>query len=167
MWFLRLGNQPAVPVTGFLDPTKGRDHASRHFLDPKERWEDLRPVRVPAEYRASLHEPSLDAATTAAVLDDATNDYVAVVKRGTTGQLLSRVLLGTRMNEGELRSRHQVLSGASQLGIYFGFAFRPGSVSHLTTAYRPYPGVVRGPLRTQDFYQAALRKLQLSAGEYR
>lgn len=151
-WTVRYGPR-SWSVCGFKKRKKGRTHARNHFLNPPERWGELRPRRQPRDYRQELE--SLEGEATLELYDEAVRDYVEVVRRNTASfEAIERVDEIPRRESGTV---FQSVVIVSQAGIFS--AFRKGEVSELCTSYRPRPRVAHGEPRPKHFRKAARRKL--------
>lgn len=152
-WTTRVGKE-TPPVCGFRKMKLARRHVRSHFLDEDERWDDLGPKRRPAHYRARFRT---DDDLTCAVLDEAARDYVETVSRHAVP---SRIVASAAVYRQEGRSRYPCLTIASSAGLFCAFHDLRPDVSHLTTAMRPIPAVVRGPLDRRHYVQEAIRKVK-------
>jgi hypothetical protein len=150
-WVLGHRDLRDLRVAGFGNRDEARGHAKRHFLSPKERWDDLKPSPSVAVLIARLAADDHNATLTAAA-----QSYEAAVERTTSGDCVE-IFQWIRIRLEPDESRQTRLVGVSVFGIFFVF----GQQLHLCTAYRPTPRVMRGRLVLGDFLAQARKKFAM------
>jgi hypothetical protein len=145
-------------VCGFKTRKKAMEHVKKHFLDPAERWEDVRPGTLPRAYRDKLAGLTEEAAV--AVFDEAAKDYVGAIRRHTRyPQDISAAQVTRHRDGGRRYAEFPALEVVSEVGIFSVFWLRDDALSDLVTSYRPLPRVVTGGPRPCHFRDAARRRM--------
>jgi hypothetical protein len=146
-WLLHLGGA-TVELGPFRSMSSARRHTQEHFFDLNEGWEHLGPAESPRSYlarRGATSSPHQEEA----IVDQAASDYLSVTQREITDDNLA----GYRLEPNLLRAY-------SRRGVFVACR-RRGSLSELSTSFRPLPGMSCGTLRDIDYVRAAQRKLAL------
>lgn len=160
-WTIRLRAQP-VTVGGFATASAAIEHASKHYLDPMERWEQLQPsaresiaqARQIAETHGKVSPPYY------AFLATTSNAYLACVRAETEAAV--RV---ERVSYVDLRGQKVTrIDSVTKAGVYAAFAVVPADqVSDLRTAMRQYNRKIKNP-RARDYLDWAHTRLTARLG---
>lgn len=142
-------------VCGFGKCESERDHLTKHFLDPAEQWEDLRPETRPAEYQKRIDAGGEDPT----VWEAAAREYVGLVRRHTTGQAIDRWAQGPYQPH-DRNVTCEALWVVSQVGMFTAFVRSAGQLSVLVTSMRPLPKKRYGRLTNEQFRDQARWKLR-------
>lgn len=160
-WTIRLRAQP-LTVGGFATAQAAREHANKHYLDPKERWEQLQPSA-----RESIAQAQQIAETHGKVslpyyafLAATSNAYLACVRAETEAAVRAeRVSYVDRRGQKVTR-----IDTVTKAGVYAAFAVVPGDqVSDLRTAMRRYNRKIKSP-RPRDYLDWAHAHLMARLG---
>jgi hypothetical protein len=152
-----LVEQKGADVCGFKWSSTARSHVADHFLEPKERWEQLTESPAPGEFRRRRAESSKKDVRERLVdefkvLDDALAIYEGLVEKHTSGRAAVRTKW--YLHEPDTGGKpYCALGVVSNAGIFA--AFFNAELSDLRTAFRPDVGSRRGPIRIQDYVDAA------------
>jgi hypothetical protein len=157
-------------VTGFLDSGLAIRHVRKHFLNRLERWAQLGPSVAPDELKQKLVEAGCNCGAGALsarncpscrpVLLAGVDAYVGLVEkecRHLRDAAETRRAYSEPNERGEGGYFGPSLVVVTDGGVFAAFAI--GKPSHLTTALRPVPRVVSGPLTRTHYLTAALAKL--------
>jgi hypothetical protein len=155
-WTIRLRSQPVL-VSGFDTSQAAREHVAKHYLDPKERWEQLQPKTresiAQAQQVAGTHgkvsEPFF------ALLDATAVVYLVCVRAET--ETAVRVEQITYVDQ--RGQRVQRIDTVTKSGVYAAFSVVPrNEVSDLRTAMRQYHRTIKNP-RPGDYLNWAHARL--------
>jgi len=147
-WTIRLRAQP-VTVGGFATPQAALEHASKHYLNPTERWEQLQPSA-----RESIAQARQIAETHGKVspsyytfLATIANAYVACVRAETEAAVRVELVSYVDLR----RQKVTRIDTVTKVGIYAAFSVVPSDqVSDLRTAMRQYTRTIKNP-RPRDY----------------
>lgn len=156
-WILPSRSGPAVTVGGFASKQLARDHARKHFLDPREHWEQIdEAARGLRQEAARVAEASGNPSPAYfEFLDSAARRYVDAVRTETETPL--------RVEPVEHRDeRNRIVARivvVTRGGVYAAFSGTPrNGVSDLRTALRRYIRTIKNP-RPRDFLDQAHQML--------
>jgi hypothetical protein len=164
-WIIEHRGIGRLEVRGFTNREKARDHVRKHFLNPKEQWEQICKNPGPAYFLARLDKASshtnegtndgTENREDLGIQEEAAERYVDTVRRYSAREHIIKagfVLHEPDESTGVLR-RICLVSSAG-----FFSAFNRDSVSDLATAYRPVFWPARGFLTIQHYVDAARDK---------
>ncbi len=160
-WQVVVRGEPA-DVSGFTKASKARQHVEKHFFNPDERWEqvagDPSPIALRNQFNAAAQESGRKSSPEAyKVLDAAWSQYEKAVEKCTTGSEPVRIETYTHKPD-EGGKPFPAISVVSRSGVFS--AFSKSGVSELTTSFRPKVSRhYRGPIRSRDYLNIALNKL--------
>jgi hypothetical protein len=160
-WTILLRAQP-VTVGGFATQYAADQHADKHYLNPKERWEQLQPSarESAAQARQIAETHGKVSPSYYAFLASVSGVYVGCVRAET--QAAVRVEQVRYMDQrGQKVSRIDTVTRA---GIYAVFSGSSGDqVSDLRTAMRQYNRTIKNP-RPRDYLHWAHTRLTARLG---
>jgi len=133
-----------VPIRGFEDQGNALAHTEKHFLSPRESWDQICPAA------AGLRGKWISGGGQE-VVAEAAGPYEQTALRQVTS---NTVLVGWNQGRG-----FPALEVATLGGVYAALRYRKGGVSDLRTAYRPPPRVGQGPFSPRHYMEAARRKV--------
>jgi len=147
-WTIRLRSQPFA-VSGFAKSQATREHVAKHYLNPIERWDQLRPNAREsiAEARRLAEAHSKVSPAYYAFLDATSVGYLSCVRAETEAAV--RVEPVSYVDQ--RGQKVQRIDAVTKLGVYAVFSVVPNcQVSDLRTAMRRYPRPIKNP-RPSDY----------------
>ncbi len=141
---------------GFSNAKSARQHSRKHFLDPRERWEQLT-KQHPRTFRDRLKAGDEQEHL---VLDDAAGAYLSTSRRYHNSQnILEAARVKVKPDGSKIwQPRLCFVSNAGILS-FFVPAEDDQALSHMATAYRPCHRTWKGAPSTGDYIRAARNKL--------
>jgi hypothetical protein len=155
----------SLEVSGFPDAKRARDHATKHFFNPLERWYMLCDAPpTPEDYEAQFRTADADSVARE-LLEQTARRYVGITEQQTATPYRTAIYQHHPHFEGRYYAAYESFSVVTHAGVFAAFA--KAQVSELRTAFRPELVLSRAPLTNRDYRDAASRKLNFKVSQAR